>query len=101
SRGTPKSFSSANNLAKNVGCSISYYRTALGWMARWSPPFDNRLICWRKLPLSQRARRGVQTPIRQNLIFGWGTRIRSDALINTLSRKTFLSSLVIVGALWE
>jgi hypothetical protein len=62
---------------KNVGCSTSYYRTALGRMARWSPRFDNRLICWRKLPLSQRARQRVQTPIRQNLRFGWGTRIRT------------------------
>ena len=77
SRGTPKSYSSSNNRAKNAGFSISYYRTALGRTAKWSPPSVNRLIYWRKPLLSQRALRQVQAPIRLNQRFGWGTRIRT------------------------
>jgi len=33
------------NRAKNAACSISFYRTALGRTAQWSPPFANPLIC--------------------------------------------------------
>ena len=33
------------------------YRTALGRMARWSPPSANRLICWQKPPPSPRSQR--------------------------------------------
>ena len=44
SRGTPKACSSGRNRAKNVACSISYYRTAFGRMVRsvatFRQPFD-------------------------------------------------------------
>ncbi len=37
--------SNASPRAKSGGCSISYFRTAHGRMARWSPPSGNPLIC--------------------------------------------------------
>ncbi len=61
---TRKSCSLGKNRAKSAVCSISYFRTALGRMAKWSPPSVNRLIYWRKPLLSRRARRRVQAPIR-------------------------------------
>jgi hypothetical protein len=47
---TRKNCSQSRNRAKNAACSVSCYRTALGRMAKWSPPFGNRLICGRKPP---------------------------------------------------
>ena len=37
-------WSHSSSRTKNAACSTSYYRTALGRMARWSPRFANRLI---------------------------------------------------------
>src|SRR5215216_3989197 len=37
---------------ENAGCSILYYRTAVGRTAKWLPPSGNRLIYWRKPLLS-------------------------------------------------
>ena len=44
-RGTPNACSSDRNRARNAACSTSYYRTAPGRTARWSPPSVNHLIC--------------------------------------------------------
>ena len=82
-RGTPNSYSSARNRAKNAACSISYYRTALGRTAKWSPPSANRLICWRKLPPSRPAARRKTRPIRRKVRFGSPGRTRtSDPAVN-------------------
>ena len=40
---THKSCSSGKHRAKNVACSISYYRTAHGRTAKWSPTSVNHL----------------------------------------------------------
>jgi hypothetical protein len=44
-RGTPNACSSDRNRARNAACSTSYYRTAPGRTARWSPSSANHLIC--------------------------------------------------------
>ena len=75
--GTPKGCSRCRNRAKNAACSISYYRTALGRTAKWSPLSANLLICLRKRPPQPRASKRTTAQKRQKLRFGWGTWIRT------------------------
>jgi hypothetical protein len=79
---TPQGCSQCRNRAKSAACSISYYRTAHGRMARWSQPSVNPLMCLRKRQLSPPASRRARTPNRLEVRFGWGTWIRTKTRFN-------------------
>ena len=92
-RGTPSGCSLSRNRAKNAACSISFYRTAHGRMAKWLRPSVNRLTCLRKQRLLPRVARRTRRPNRRKMRFGCPSWIHIEPCALPLSPS--------FGALWR